>query len=159
MIYSKNVLNLETELRKLLNSQTSLVANKLNSEEKRTQYAKLQESINDLESDIALLKQIESDPIHQQRMNAKQDISADMPQEVAAHLMRLGAITPGDASVANLESRAKANAVMRNYLLHGEKRDIVTSTDAAGGALIAQDFNAELVAAEKAFAPLLLYAT
>jgi HK97 family phage major capsid protein len=159
--YSPKVSSLESELRANLNQQASLALAINKNPEARTALDKLVQQEAVISDDLRLLKLVESKLEASLEAQQRSAVEA-VPANVAAHLRSIGALPATPAvHTGDKTDRSKANAAVRMYLRTGriENRDVLTTSDAAGGALIPEEFHPELVTALKQYADLVNYAT
>jgi HK97 family phage major capsid protein len=127
-------------------------------------YRTLNQSLSDLDQDIAMLSKIEA-----KMSEAGMEATRAMPAQVAtaaataaqdAVRSTISSLYSGIGLSAD-ERRHRSNVALRSMLLNGrnpnlaEQRDLLTTNDVAGGALVPQAYDDVLLQNQKWFAPLL----
>jgi len=155
------IFKLKESRRFVLTSQSNVLTNnRLTDEERNTQLAKLQKEEESINEELGLLEKLAirmQDSVAQQQIAEARTATA----EVVRNEVR-SSLAPFIASSDNrVEARARRNAAF-HALLSGtpanEVRDLVTSADVQGQAVIPQEYNDTLTIAQKNFAPILDFA-
>jgi HK97 family phage major capsid protein len=145
--------DLRSQKTALLNQQSSLVLRGLNKPGIQDQYSKNETQISEIDATIATIELLQArqnsgpKPVQPSVIEAVRSI----PQEV---INQLGLDQRGNDDRDAAQKRA-----FRAYLNTGETRDLLTTSDVTGGALIPQAYADILVEAKKEFAPILDYVT
>ncbi len=133
-----------SKLTDLIESKNSLIADctmlvqaGLKTPEQNEEYRKLLAKVDDADEMISMLKRLEN----------------FLPSPVAAPV-----VPATRTRETKKQRRAKLNSAFRAYLLGQEHRDIISSGDSVGGAVVPQEFSGFLSEALKTYAPLFDYA-
>ena len=138
-VVSSRLSNLRSKESRLVSESAALIAAGLRSAQDRARNEQILADLSEAREDIGMLEQ------------TARALPSTAP--VAAPTVIFNSIG------GNTEGRrAKLDAAYRQYLATGkmstEFRDLATTTDAAGGAVIAQDYDAQWVEAAKQYGPL-----
>jgi len=150
---STHLIDLRSQKTKLINSASSLAVRGLKTQEARDSYAAIEKQINEIDEDITLIEKIEArknDPAYQP---VKRTV-ANLPIEVARHLSL-------NTDGSEFTKEQKEERAFRRYLsgnITKENRDLLTTSDATGGAVIPQQYASVLVEARKHYGAILNYA-
>jgi HK97 family phage major capsid protein len=159
---SKAIESKKNSLRILLSNQATLISRGLHSQEAKDSYAALSTQIADLESDLAMLAEIEARMAPDQAAAAQRattDATVSVAERAASVAIRN--VMPSFLPVED-NSRENIRVALRSLVRHGlsearpEQRDLLTTSDAVGQAVIAQAYASEfLTYAKDYYAPLL----
>ena len=139
-----NSKEIRSQINKLLTDMQDLALKGFNTES-RTAFDKMNTDVTALEADFTRTEALES------------RIAAGQSFERSA---RPVAADGGFSAMGAEERTVKSKAAFRSYAVHGfagmttEQRDLLTTSDTLGGALIPQAFNPELIAARKYYGPI-----
>ena len=139
----RSIADLQTKKNRLLADATELLNRGLSTPEIRDSYKKLLSQSDDVQNDIDMLARIE------RAMPNLPAVPAPKPAPVIEVLPE-----------SKEQRKAKLNAAARHFFRHGhrpnapEQRALLSTSDAAGGALVAQAFDDAFVEASKFFGPI-----
>jgi HK97 family phage major capsid protein len=139
---SKEIRN---QINKLLSDMSALAAKPWTTES-RSSFDAMNTEVDQLENDAARVESIEK------REAGRKDFTPSPRHQIASSFVD---------NASDSEKRARFSTAFRAYALHGragmtaeEQRDLLTTSDGSGAAVIAQLFNGELISALKYFGPI-----
>jgi HK97 family phage major capsid protein len=138
--------------RRLLASLTELTTAGIKTAAQRNEFARIERELADVREDIRSLGAIEA---HFQRNSVKPPVAAPAP--VAPAVIRY---TERQERQDREEQRAKLNKALAHMFRHGiqthaiEQRDLESSSDSLGGALVPQTFQTDFAYSQKLIGPI-----
>lgn len=141
----KSILSLNQEKQALLAEATELVTAGIRSAEQREKYTKLLQRADEISGDVALLESADRGLRNSSTNNSQQPLTPELPHYSASGAKR------GRSERREARNRAYLNMFTNKPY---NVRDISTTNDASGEALIAQDFRTQWIQALKQFGPL-----
>jgi HK97 family phage major capsid protein len=160
-------MNIETRIQDLKRSKSIIISNMsqmvIANKQDTNAYRNLESELQSLEESIEACEKLASYQAADER-----DSVRNLPTQVASAASSavrdsINALYSANSGISADERRHKSNLAMRSFLLNGrapnlpEQRDLLTTTDGTGGALIPQAYDDVLLQAQKYYAPLLQY--